>query len=138
MEQLSKHELRLLKHREKGKEEVQKKPFPIKLVALALAFILLIAGSGYGYYVYRNSPGAYDDFAKCLSERGAIMYGAIEWCKYTKEQAAMFGKSFKYINYKNYKEGPDIKTTPTWIINNERYERVQSFEKLSSLTGCKV
>ncbi|MBI4144789.1 hypothetical protein HY493_01125 [Candidatus Woesearchaeota archaeon] len=81
-------------------------------------------------------PGKLDDFAKCLSEKGAVMYGAIEWCKYTKEQAGMFGKSFKYVDYRDYRDGPDVKVTPTWVIGDATYEKVQSLERLSALTGC--
>ena len=64
------------------------------------------------------------------------MYGAIDWCKYTQGQAHMFGKSFKYINYHDESELPEIKTRPTWVINGKWYEKVQSFETLSSVTGC--
>ncbi len=103
-----------------------------------LIFLVIVVGISYYFYWSSQQPGQFDDFAKCLTEKGAIMYGAIEWCKYTKEQAAMFGNSFKHINYKNYKEIEGIKLTPTWVINNERYERVQSFEKLSALTGCTI
>lgn len=103
-----------------------------------LIFLVIIAGISYYFYWSSQQPGQFDDFAKCLTEKGAVMYGAIEWCKYTKEQVAMFGNSFKYINYKDYKEIEGIKLTPTWVVNNERYERVQSFEKLSALTGCTI
>ncbi len=81
-------------------------------------------------------PGRLDKFASCLSEKGAVMYGAIEWCQYTKEQAGMFGKSFKYVDYKDYRDLPGIKKTPTWQINGQLYENVQSLERLSALTGC--
>lgn len=91
------------------------------------------------YSVYSASrPSAYDDFAKCLNEKGAVMYGAMDWCKYTQAQKAMFGYSFKYLNYHNFDELKDIKVTPTWVINGQRYENVQSFEKLSAITGCKL
>ncbi|MEW6062827.1 MAG: hypothetical protein AB1571_00440 [Nanoarchaeota archaeon] len=141
-EHLSKHERRLLRHKEKdadNKQEIsaKKKPFNKKLLIWVIVGIAIF-GAGYIYYAYSNSPGPYDDFAKCLTEKGAVMYGAIEWCKYTKAQAAMFGKSFKYINYKNYKEGQNIKITPTWIMNNEIYEGLQSFDRLSAISGCKA
>ena len=64
------------------------------------------------------------------------MYGA-DGCMYSQAQRTMFGKSFKYLDYEDYTKGPSIKITPTWIINGERYERVQSFERLSALTDCK-
>ena len=82
-------------------------------------------------------PGKYDSFAKCLTDKGAIMYGAIEWCHYTQDQAGMFGKSFKYAPYKDYRDAEiTIKKTPTWLIDGMAYENVQSLERLSSLTGC--
>ena len=84
-------------------------------------------------------PGKYDAFAKCLTDSGAIMYGAIEWCHYTQDQAGMFGKSFKYAPYRDYRDADiTIRKTPTWVINGQAYENVQSFETLSSLTGCKI
>ncbi len=64
----------------------------------------------------------FDDFAKCLTQKGAVMYGAV-WCPHCKEQKAAFGDSFKYINHI---ECPDntqlcidkgIQGYPTWIIS---------------------
>ena len=132
----NKHEQRLLKHQS---ENLSQETKPRKKIFLPiLIMIIIILGAGYLIYKYNTAPGGYDKFAKCLTEKNAIMYGAIEWCQYTKQQANMFGKSFKYLNYKNYQQGHDIKTTPTWIINDQRYEGVQSFEKLASLTGCEI
>ncbi|MBI4150681.1 hypothetical protein HY492_00995 [Candidatus Woesearchaeota archaeon] len=92
--------------------------------------IVIIAG------VVFALPGKLDGFAQCLTEKGAVMYGAIEWCQYTKEQAGMFGKSFKYLDYRDYRDLPGIKKTPTWQIDGQLYENVQSLQRLSSLTGC--
>ena len=110
-----------------------KKKNKIIMWLVLTALLLLIGNSVYSYYF---TPGKYDGFAKCLTDKGAIMYGAILTCKYTQGQAAMFGKSFKYVNYKEATELPGIRTTPTWIINGKRYEKVQSFDYLASLTGC--
>ena len=66
------------------------------------------------------------------------MYGAMDWCKFTQGQKAMFGRSFKHINYHEFDELPGIKTTPTWVINGEWHENVQTFDKLAALTGCRV
>lgn len=106
-------------------------------IAVAVIGIVLLATAAYSVYSI-NKPGPYDSFAKCLTEKGAVMYGAMSWCKYTQGQKAMFGKSFKYINYHEFDELPGIKTTPTWVINGEWHENVQSFERLSALTGCKL
>ena len=99
--------------------------------------IIILAVAAYSIYAI-NKPGPYDSFAKCLAEKGAVMYGAMDWCKYTQAQKAMFGKSFKFINYHEFNELQGIKKTPTWVINGAWHENVQPFDKLSALTGCKV
>lgn len=110
-----------------------------KIIAVIILILLVfwIAKSVYSYYFV---PGVLDDFAKCLNEKGAIMYGAIEWCEFTKMQAKMFGKSFKYVNYQDYSKFPSslgaIKKTPTWALNNKSNPGVQSLEYLGQLTGC--
>ena len=105
------------------------------LASVILAAIISIAA----YSVYSiKKPGPYDNFAKCLNEKGAVMYGAMGWCHFTQGQRAMFGKSFKYINYHEFNELQGIKKTPTWVINGQWYENVQSFEKLSALTECRI
>ena len=100
------------------------------IIILAAVVILLAAYISYA----KLSPGKYDDFAKCLTEKGAVMYGE-DWCQYTNGQKAMFGKSFKYVNY-HVKTG--LRIRPTWVIDGETYERVQSFERLAALTGCEI
>jgi len=103
----------------------------------AIAGVLILAVISYSVYSI-SRPGPYDNFAKCITEKGAVMYGAMGWCKFTQGQKAMFGKSFKYINYHEFNELPGIKKTPTWVINGQWYDNVQSFDKLSALTGCKL
>jgi hypothetical protein len=120
--------------KEIGKEKSKKKVKLAFIAAVCLALVL----AGIGYASYSSAlPGKYDGFAKCLKDKGAIMYGA-EWCQYTTAQKGMFGKSFKYINYKNYDARADIKKTPTWEINGQLYENVQAFDRLASLAGCQV
>ncbi|MEK6823362.1 MAG: hypothetical protein AABY13_06015 [Nanoarchaeota archaeon] len=107
-----------------------------KTLIIAAVTVVLVAVAGYAL----NSalqPGYWDSFAKCLSAKGAVMYGA-SFCQYSKEQRAMFGKSFKFIDYKDYAEGKNVVRTPTWDINGKRYENVQSFERLAALTGCSL
>lgn len=106
---------------------------------LASKKISAVTGKGIlGSIIKSNS----DSFAKCLTKNGAKMYGT-EWCGFCKKQKELFGESFEYINYidcdKNRQECIDekIKGYPTWKINEESYSGVQSFEKLSQLTGCK-
>ena len=96
---LSKEEIESIRHENQKtgsnieKSLTEKKPKNNKkviLISIALiVFALIIGGIGYSY-VNSKKPGPLDDFAKCLTENGAVMYGA-PWCKYTAGQKAMFG-----------------------------------------------
>ncbi len=105
------------------------------LIALALAYYLIISS---------RSPGQYDDFAKCLTEKGFEMYGAY-WCQHCKDQKLLFGKSFNYINYTECTQKAEecnkasINKYPTWIFpDGNKYEGVLPLEQLSSLSGCEL
>ncbi len=125
-----------LEQQKQTQESGQKSRSKYYIIASVLAVIIL---TGVSYSIYSlNKPGSYDSFAKCLNQKGAVMYGAMDWCKYTQAQKAMFGNSFKYINYHEFNELAGIKKTPTWVINGAWHENVQSFEKLAALTGCKL
>ncbi len=110
----------------------QRKKVRAKRITLGIIAALLISIVIFGVYAI-ITPGKYDDFAKCLTEKGAVMYGE-DWCQYTNAQKNMFGKSFKYINYQVKR---NLNIRPTWVINEKTHETVQSFERLSELTGCK-
>ncbi len=126
-----------LEHQKQVQEHHTKSNKTKYYVIAAIIGTIVLTTAAYSIYSI-NKPGPYDSFAKCLSEKGAIMYGALDWCKFTQAQRAMFGSSFKYVNYHEYQELTGIKKTPTWVINGAWYENVQSFDKLSSLTGCKL
>ncbi len=89
----------------------------------------------------------YDSFASCLTEKGAVMYGAF-WCSHCQEQKKMFGDSFEYVNYvecslpdgKSQTEvclKKDIKGYPTWEFEDgERLDGKIEFATLAEKTGC--
>jgi len=88
--------------------------------------------------------GKFDDFAKCLTNKGAIMYGAI-WCENCKIQKELFGSSFQYIKYI---ECPDntklcldkgIEGYPTWIFTDgKKIEGRDTLEDLAKVSGCEL
>ncbi len=108
-----------------------------KVIILLIVLVLLTACSR----TPTSNTVKEQSLAQCLTEKGATMYGT-EWCGYCKRQKELFGDDFKDINYidcdKNSQECNmmGIDGYPTWIINNEKYPGLQSFEKLASLTGC--
>lgn len=85
----------------------------------------------------------YDEFAKCLTENGATMYGSYT-CPHCQNQKDMFGSSFKYISYVDCNQnsatcaGLGISYIPAWIINENKYVGEQSLQQLSDLTGCEL
>jgi len=87
-----------------------------------------------------------DAFAKCLTAKGAKMYGAW-WCPHCQDQKQAFDDSWKYVTYVEC-SGPDYAPTracidagigeyPTWDFGNgSRKEGGLSLEELSAITGC--
>ncbi|MBW2970448.1 hypothetical protein KY319_04975 [Candidatus Woesearchaeota archaeon] len=111
------------------------------LVIVAVAFVFL-QGKMPGT---TPAGGKYDEFAKCLTEKGATFYGA-KWCGHCNNQKEMFGESFKHVNYiecsdedggqSDACEFAGITAYPTWDIAGERVQGAQKFETLSEKTGC--
>ena len=121
------HKVRQDMFESEGRKKAKKKRTVMTITIIVIAIVI----GAIGYTMLR--PGKYDGFAKCLTEKGAVMYGE-DWCHNTQGQKAMFGNSFKYIDYV---VKPDLKVRPTWVIDGKSYETVQSFQRLAALTGCK-
>tara|TARA_Y100000310_G_C20698277_1_gene827272 strand:+ start:4664 stop:5041 length:378 start_codon:yes stop_codon:yes gene_type:complete len=95
--------------------------------------------------------GPLDDFAKCLKNNGAKMYGSYT-CSVCKKQRELFGPSFHHVGEIECHprgENPqtqlclekDIKKTPTWTLEKDgveldRKEGYQTIEILSEFSGC--
>ena len=122
-------------HIEKTTIEKPKNNKKILIISIvSIVFVLIVGGIGFSY-VNTLKPAALDGFAQCLTDKGAIMYGATS-CQYSHAQQGMFGNSKKYLDIRDFTEDPNVRTTPTWLINGEYYPNVQTFDRLASLTGC--
>lgn len=110
--------------------------------------ILAAAWGGYDYFYYRKAS-TLDSFAKCVSSKGAHMYGAW-WCPHCAEQKEDFGYAFQYVNYTECSpEGQrtlnqackqaGIHNFPTWQFSDgSRKEGTLPLTELSQRTGCKL
>ncbi len=122
-----------------------------RLIAL-FSVVLLVTGVGYFGFISITGrtvePGVYDEFAQCLTEKGAVFYGTY-WCPHCADQKEMLGSSMKFINYvecdpqgKNAQPElcaeNNIRGYPTWIIDGKSYSGTQGLERLSELTGCQL
>ncbi len=125
-----------------------------KWVAYTMVAVLALAGmtAGLSYYTgyVTQQPGPYDDFAACLTEKGATVYGAY-WCPNCQRQKLNFGNSFRLINYvecdPNDPEGKGqptlceaegITAYPTWVYQGQKHVGLKSMEELSGMTGCEI
>ena len=98
-------------------------------------------------------PGKYDEFAKCLADKGAVFYGAF-WCSHCQAQKKLFGSSQKLLPYVECST-PDgrgqtqfcadkkIPGYPSWVLKdgiripNENGAGV-TLETLASKTSCEL
>ncbi len=114
---------------------------------ILLSFLLIaIVAATLGCISSSQKTDAKDALAKCLTSKGAKMYGAY-WCTHCKSQKDAWGSSFQYIDYVECDaNGPNgnpaacgtagIRSYPTWIIDGTKYEGEQEFGALTKLTGC--
>ena len=79
--------------------------------------------------------------AKCLSSKGAVLYGA-SWCSYTQKQIASFKDGFQYLSYVECTEQGTIcqengiSAYPTWIIGGSRILGYRAPTEIGSAAGC--
>ncbi|MGV8162151.1 MAG: hypothetical protein ACP5N2_02325 [Candidatus Nanoarchaeia archaeon] len=142
MEELSKLERRRLnkqrRKEEKKQEKSQKNKKSLKKnLIIGLLIVIIVFASIYFFSWLNKQPGKYDDFAKCLTEKGFIVAGT-DWCPSCQTQKEYFSrKSFEYINYKNCDENKlwctanGITGYPTWILPDQN--KLPGVKKISEL-----
>lgn len=104
-------------------------------ISIILGIIILSA-------IILNSPKqeVSEEIAKCIGEN-SIMYVQLG-CHACEISEDLFGENIQYLNTVDcFAEREKcieekIEKTPTWIINNQKIEGVQSLETLKYLTGC--
>ncbi len=122
----------------KEKSKINFKKYFIFAAIIVIVVLLVLSIKGYA-----KKPGKYDDFVDCLNEKGAVVYGN-DYCSYTTNQLGFFGKSKEGLNYVKCVNNEElcnskgVSITPTWEIGGKTYSGVQTFEELSSITGCNV
>lgn len=112
------------------------------LVFLSFMMILLAGCSS------KSSPELIG-FTKCLTDSGAVMFGAY-WCPHCQEQKREFGGAWSNINYVECSlpggNGQTevciqakIESYPTWEFKDgSRLTGKQSFGQLAARSGCKL
>lgn len=120
-----------------------KKIWTIIIIAVLLISLFFLIKPSFSGRANDEERVKLDEFAQCLTDEGLVMYGT-EWCSYCQKQKELFGRAFNQINYIDCDKNREtcalegIQGYPTWKINEEVYSGVQSLERLSKLTGCKL
>jgi hypothetical protein len=115
---------------------------------LLLALATAVLAWGIYYFVFYQKPvSTLDAFAKCLTAKGAKMYGAW-WCPHCAEEKELFGNAFQYVNYVECSPAGErtqndvckqaaVKNYPTWqFADDSRMEGMQPLMTLRKKTGC--
>src|SRR5579864_1146832 len=136
---------KLSEQREEGSKP---KAGPRWIWIVGVLILLGAAWGSYDYFSYRK-VSTLDGFAKCLSSKGARMYGAW-WCPHCADQKELFGYAFQYVNYTECSpegqrtETPQckqegIKHFPTWrFTDGSSNEGLLQMTELSAKTGCRL
>ena len=99
-----------------------------------------------------TGPGKYDEFATCLKDKGAVLYGAW-WCPHCQKQKKLFGSSETLLPYVECYIYPDvnnpiqacldkkIESYPTWELADGTRLPVENsagvtLETLAKVTSC--
>ena len=111
--------------------------------------IIIVVVAGYFIWTENKKPGLYDDFAKCLKDKGAKFYGPF-WCPHCQNQKKAFDRSAKYLLYIECST-PDsnnqlqvcidanIQGYPTWeFADKSRQTGELSLQQLADKTSCQL
>ena len=112
--------------------------------AILIAAVFIAGAVFYTARAAKPNPHKYDVFAQCLTERGAVMYGA-SWCPHCQAEKAAFANSFQYIRYVECVTDPalcsgkGVDAYPSWLVGTtskiEGFDQ-NSFAALAKATGC--
>jgi len=135
------------KKSKKTKKEVKKEITKNPLLYIGILIMVVVIG----YLIYNTSTDLTDtskkdtkeSFEQCLTKAGLKMYGT-EWCSFCMQQKRLFGDAFENVAYIDCDQNKELCTSeeirgyPTWKMNGESYQGVQSLEKLAQLSDCEL
>jgi len=116
----------------------------MSVTGLLLLGVLVFAVINKDNTAYVPKPSIYDGFAQCLTDKGAVMYGAA-WCSHCQAQKKALGDAFRFVEYV---ECPDniqlcidkgIQGYPTWILGSSTvsgFSEKSTMKELSEISGC--
>jgi hypothetical protein len=112
----------------------------ISLSLIALIGIVFLVGCNKTVTPTTTWTWNLDSFAQCLSGAGVKMFGTAT-CSHCIKQKALFGESFKYINYTDCIVSPtmcaNVASIPTWLFaDGSTLLGEQKLETLANKANC--
>ena len=104
-------------------------------IAVILAVIIIAV-----IVLTRSHPETDSEIATCIGEN-SVLYIQLG-CHACELQEDLFGENYQYLNVIDCFFDQDtciekeIRATPTWIINEEKYVGARSVKELKELAGC--
>lgn len=125
----------------------RKNLFPIIIIIIV---VIVVGGIVYLAVKPKNAQASqYDELAKCITAKGAKLYGA-SWCSHCQNQKKAFGTSQQYLPYVECStsdgqsqtqvcKDKKIDSYPTWeFADGSREPGEMSLKNLAAKTGCSL
>ena len=106
----------------------------MKKILIVLLLLIIIIISGCKKEIVDKAA------ADCIASKSKLY--VLAGCTACAKQKEIFGENFQYLNAVDCKisseecSNKNILKVPTWIIDENKLEGVQSIETLKRLTGC--
>jgi len=131
----------------KSKKEPKKSSNSKYLIFVIIILTIIIGITFISKGGDKYSRESIDALAKCMTEKGTLMYGTF-WCPKCAEQKKMFGSSFQFIDYVECDARGEneqsqlciekqVEKYPDWQFpDGSRTIGILSFEELAAKSGC--
>ena len=112
----------------------------LKKNPITLIIIILVVLGGVYFISKGTSPEPEKEIIQCLKEKSKLYVQL--GCHACERQKEILGESYRNLNvidcfYEREKcIEKQISATPTWIINNKRYEGYKSIDELKKIANC--
>lgn len=93
---------------------------------------------------YSIGADRFDGFAKCLTEKGAVLYTSETGCETCTQQKALFKSSYQFLTVVDCGKESEkcselgIKYGPVWDIDGRKYYGLKGVPSLADITECPV
>ncbi len=117
-----------------------KEDIKIYLSLVVIVILIIIGILAIKNFINPDIDGINEETMKCIASK-AVIYSQ-SGCGHCENQKAILGNYyglFTDINCLNERDKcaeAGITATPTWVIDNKRYEGTKSTQELKNLTGC--